>query len=174
MSQSPPTEAAAPDVIDTLAGIALGSPLHALRAGRVDVLSHAEASYRALLEPQDPAGVSLVERALVALRVAALTHSDALAAQQRARLEQLGATSVLIAAAAQPSDDAALSERERAILRHVDLLSLRPIDTTRADIEALSAHGLGARDVVTISQLIAFLHFQVRVLAGLRALGGTQ
>lgn len=162
------------DITDALAGVAPGSPLHALRAGRADVRDHMEASYRELLEPSDPAGVSLVERALVALRVAALTKSDALAAQQRERLRQLGADDALVAAAEGSSDDAALSERERAILRHVDLLSLRPVEATRADIEALSAQGLSPRDAVTISQLIAFLHFEVRVLAGLRALGGSQ
>jgi uncharacterized protein YciW len=35
-------------------------------------------------------------------------------------------------------------------------------------IDALRTQGLSARDIVTISQLIAYLSFQVRVLAGLR------
>jgi CMD domain protein len=173
MSQPSSTEAAAPDVIDALAGIAPDSPLRALRAGRAEVLNHAQASYRELLEPSDPAGVSLVERALVALRVASLGGSEALAAQQRKRLQQLGAGPELVAAAQVSAESMAPSGRLGAILAHVDLLSLRPGDATRADIEALSAEGLSPRDIVTLSQLIAFLHFEVRVLAGLRALGGS-
>jgi uncharacterized protein YciW len=35
----------------------------------------------------------------------------------------------------------------------------------------LQAAGLSDKDVVTLGQLIAYLNYQVRLLAGLRALG---
>ena len=63
-----------------------------------------------------------------------------------------------------------LPDRLAAILRHTDLLTTDPGGASRPAIDELRAHGLAARDIVTISQLIAFLSFQVRVLAGLRLL----
>ncbi|HEU5097419.1 MAG TPA: CMD domain protein [Roseiflexaceae bacterium] len=155
------------DIIHELAGIDPGSPLHQLRSQRPDVARYAQGSYLALLEPEDPAGVSRVERESIALRVALLSSNAALAGHHRARLRQLGATETLAAIEQFPAGPA-LPDRLAAILRHIDLLTLDPAGASRQAIEALRANGLGARDIVTISQLIAFLSFQVRVLAGLR------
>jgi uncharacterized protein YciW len=55
----------------------------------------------------------------------------------------------------------------------VDRLTQEPRAADEGDIQALQAAGLGARDIVTIAQLIAFLSFQVRLLAGLRVLAET-
>ena len=56
-----------PDILDALAGLPPEMPLQALRAARADVVRYAQGSYLALLEPADPAGVSRVERELIAL-----------------------------------------------------------------------------------------------------------
>lgn len=172
MTQSPASNAAPlPDVLDQLAEIQPGSELVALRAQRPDVARYTQGSYDVLLTPADPAGVSLVERALIALRVAFLNESAALAAHYRQRLDALGVPVEKSEAVEHFPAGAALTERERAILRHVDLLTNEPRAATQAKMADLLANGLGARDIVTIAQLITFLSFQVRLLAGLQLLG---
>ena len=158
------------DIVDELAGIQTGTPLHALRAQRADVAGYSQGNYLALLEPDDPAGVSRVEREVIALRVAVLTGSDALAAHHRARLRALGVEDAHSAAVEQFPTGAAVSPREAAILRHVDRLTQEPRAAGAVEIAELQAAGLQTPDIVTIAQLIAFLSFQIRLLAGLRAL----
>lgn len=153
-----------------MAGIATGSPLAALRAARPEVVRAAQASYQTLLEPTEPAGVSLIERALIALRVAALTPSAIAMAWYQDRAHALGADPVAIAAVARGGDVSGRSPRLAAILRHTDRLTQAPGTATPADLAALTAAGLTPADIVTIAQLIAFMSFQVRVVAGLRAL----
>ena len=56
------------------------------------------------------------------------------------------------------------------MLAHVDLVTLKPKEATRANIEALYAVGLDDRDIVTLAGLIAFVNYQVLVVAGLKML----
>ncbi|MGI8857650.1 MAG: CMD domain protein [Thermomicrobiales bacterium] len=158
------------DIINELAGIAPDSPVGKLRAQRPEVVRAAQGSYRALLEPDDPAGVSRREREMIALRVALLTPSPALAAWHRDRLRDLGATDADLAAIAQFPDGAGLSPRETAILRYTDRLTREPNTARPEHIADIKAAGLSPRDIVTIAQLIAYMSFAVRLLAGLRLL----
>lgn len=162
--------AGAADVIDHLAGIAPDSPLARLRAARPEVMRAARGSHEALLTPADPAGVSLQERAMIALRVAVLTPSAAATAWYRERLRGLGASDAAVAAVERFPDGPALPAREAAILRHTDRLTTAPRAATPAHLAELKAAGLGPADIVTIAQLIAFVSFQVRAVAALRAL----
>lgn len=164
------TGATAPDAPGWLDGIAPATALARLRAQRPEVARYARRSYEALLEPDDPAGVSRYERELIGLRVAALTPSPALAERHRARLRALGATDAALAAIERGPDDPTLSPREAAILRHTDRLTLAPGEATPADLAELRAAGFSPRDIITIAQLIAYLSFESRVLAGLRLL----
>ena len=56
------------------------------------------------------------------------------------------------------------------LLRHANLVALRPGECGQADIDRLAALGLSPRDVVAVTQLVAFVPYQVRLLAGLRAM----
>ena len=159
-----------PDAIDELAGIAPGSRLAQVRDHRPDVRRYAQSSYAALLEPEDLGGVSRREREMVALRVALLTPSRVVADHHRERLREFGAADDVVESVERFPNGPALSEREAAILRHTDRLTLEPRAATPAHVAALTAAGLSPRDVVTISQLISFMTFQVRVVAALRAL----
>ena len=47
-----------------------------------------------------------------------------------------------------------------------------PGSATRDDIETLTSVGLSSHAIVSLSQLISYVNFQSRVLAGLRALKG--
>ena len=66
-----------------------------------------------------------------------------------------------------------LGDRLAAALDHTHLLVFRPRESDEAALERLLAAGWSVTDIVTLSQLIAFLTFQVRVVAGLRALSAT-
>ncbi len=165
---------AQPDTINELAGIAAGSPLAELRVQRPDVLSYTQGSDDALFSPSDPGGVSLIERELIALRVAALTHNRAVASRHVARLKTLGADLALASIAEGGDSDAVPSPRLSALLQFTDRLTLDPRTARPDDIEALRTAGLSPRDIVTIAQLIAYLSYQVRLLSGLRILGDTQ
>ena len=65
---------------------------------------------------------------------------------------------------------AALGPRLVAALEHAHLLVFRPRDAASADMKALLGAGWSATGIVTFSQLVAFLSFQLRVVGGLRTL----
>lgn len=66
-----------------------------------------------------------------------------------------------------------LGVRLVAAFEHAHLLVFRPRDAASADMKALLAAGWSDTDIVTFSQLVAFLSFQVRVVTGLRVLGAS-
>jgi CMD domain protein len=68
---------------------------------------------------------------------------------------------------------AILGARLTAALEHAHLLVFRPRDAASADMKALLAAGWSNTGIVTFSQLVAFLSFQVRVITGLRVLGAS-
>ena len=63
-----------------------------------------------------------------------------------------------------------LGARLVAALEHAHLLVFRPRDAASSDMNALLAAGWSNTGIVTFSQLVAFLSFQVRVVSGLRTL----
>lgn len=67
---------------------------------------------------------------------------------------------------------ALLGARLSAALVHAHLLVLHPRDARAEDLQALLDAGWSTSDIVTLSQLVAFLSFQIRVVVGLRALAG--
>ena len=161
---------ATPDLLDTLVGIEHGSPLSDVRAQRSDITRFIQGNYNALLEPEDEAGVSRLERGLIAFRVAILEDSVPLTEHYRAYLAQLDAPAEIVTAAERDSLGNPLSPRTIALLTHVDRLTNRPDTAAQAHLTELQTHGLSAANIVTISQLIAFLSFQVRAIAGLQLL----
>nr|WP_249146051.1 CMD domain protein [Bradyrhizobium diazoefficiens] len=188
------------DIIDTLAGIEPGSPLDAIRARRQQARDNAQKSYLALLEPIDAGEFSLVERAAVAAFVTGLHGESPVAAFYREKLAAGAAALVEAVTAevaggktsgpygafpAGPlsAEDksgliyrvsadwkAALGPRLVAALEHAHLLVFRPRDAASADMKALRSAGWSDTGIVTLSQLVAFLSFQLRVVSGLRTL----
>src|SRR5437764_8688830 len=161
---------AAPDVMDALAGLAPGSPLAALRRERPEVVRTMQASDRAIFSPEDDGGLSRAERAAAALRIAILLRDAVLDRHYRARLATLDPTGDL--ASRVKSDAAAGADRRwDALMAHVDRVTDDPDSATRGDLGALASVGLSPHAVVSLSQVIAYVNFQSRVLAGLRMLG---
>jgi len=66
-----------------------------------------------------------------------------------------------------------LGARLAAALEHAHLLVFRPRDAAATDMKALLTAGWSETGIVTFSQLVAFLSFQVRVVTGLRVLGAS-
>lgn len=75
-----------------------------------------------------------------------------------------------------PSGEAASIFRPRlmAALAHTHILVFRPRDSNPAALQALLDAGWSTTGIVTLSQLVAFLTFQIRTVAGLRVLSATQ
>jgi CMD domain protein len=67
----------------------------------------------------------------------------------------------------------ALGPRLGAALEHAHLLVFRPRDAAPVAMQALLDAGWPTTSIVTLSQLVAFLSFQVRSVAGLRTLGAS-
>lgn len=65
-----------------------------------------------------------------------------------------------------------LGSRLAAALEHAHLLVFHPRDANPVALQKLLDAGWSTTDIVTLSQLVAFLSFQIRVVAGLRALSG--
>ena len=158
------------DVINELAGITPDSPLGQLRASREVAFKAAQGSFDELFEPADPKGVSHHERDATALRIAILEKSEPVIQLHRSRLQALGLTESDLTAIERFPDGGALSPRLAAILTHTDLLTIEPRNATQDDLVKLQDAGLTTPDIITISELIAFSSFQIRLLAALRAL----
>jgi CMD domain protein len=65
---------------------------------------------------------------------------------------------------------AALGPRLVAAFEHTHMLVFHPRDAAAPSLQALLDAGWSTTDVVTLSQLVAFLSFQIRVVSGLRVL----
>ncbi|MEU1429007.1 hypothetical protein ABZ412_18205 [Nocardia sp. NPDC005746] len=142
------------DVIDAVLG-PRADAVRALRATRPAVIAHTQGVYEALLN--GPAAATVGRDRLIAAAVAVAELAGA---------PELGAHYAGLGTAPAEGDPVLA-----AILRHAARVTTAPAAITRADIDALGAAGLSERDIVTVAQLIGFVHFQVRLLAGLTLIG---
>ncbi|HEY3720373.1 MAG TPA: CMD domain protein [Roseiarcus sp.] len=163
----------AADVIDSVLGVSEGSPLHQLRARRLETRARTQSSYAVLFNPPDPGGLSPPERFAVALRVAELHDALPLAAHYRARLADEAGGRALAAAIDSGAPSSGVTPRVEAMLRHADLVTLNPSAASDFVVEPLEAEGLTAAEIVTLSQIIAFVAYQVRVAASLALIAET-
>lgn len=188
------------DVIDLLAGFRPKSPLDAIRAARPDARAHAQRSFTALFEPDVPDEVSLAERYGVAAFVAGLhrdpattafygthlaTHApdltDVVAEEIASGLSKgpygtypdgplttEGTIGPLYRVA--PVNRKTLGQRLTVAFEHAHLLVFHPRDATPQLLRSLLEAGWTTDGIVTLSQLVAFLAFQIRAVQGLRTL----
>jgi uncharacterized protein YciW len=149
-------QTAGTDLMNTIIGAAMGSALSELRMQRPDILRHTQGSHDVLLSPDNPGGLTLGERAMVARRVAELSGHHALIQHYQA---------LLFSRSAPPP-----GPRTTAILAHAERLANAPGSATKAHLTALATTGLTAQDIVALSQLVAFVAYQVRAAMGLSLL----
>ena len=154
------------DIFDTVvvraAGIYTDHPLAGVLSGRSNIIELTEKSHDAALKPEPSGGLTHSERAALACRMTRLNRSGELTSHYESMVD---AGDALIA---DPSFDGADNARLKAIIRHPDLVTLSPKDAVAGDIAALKAAGILEQDIVRLSELIAFVNYQVRVVAGLR------
>ncbi len=198
-----PAPAGSADVLRELAGIPAGGAVDTLRDLRPAARENAQLAHRLLFAPDDDGEVSVLDRLAVAVLVAGLHRDErAVSHYQRALLaaggsDALAATLVTEAGTAgvpgpvgtyrEPGLAAesvpvpayrvvareALGERLSAALEHARLLVLHPRDAGPDALERLVAAGWTASGTVTLSQLVAFLAYQLRAAAGLSVLHAT-
>lgn len=157
------------DLVDQLAGLDPGSPIHQVRHRRDKVALATQGSYDALFDP-GMTGLSLVERLLVALYACRLTPSAALAGYYRERALAAGADAATLAAVESADPQQLADTRLRAMLSFTRTLILKPVEGDRALLHTLPAAGISTPAIVSLAQLIAFLSYQTRLVAGLAAM----
>ena len=158
------------DLLGTL--LAPSPAVQALREARSKVTLATQGSYDSLFAADLPGGLSLELRLLVALYAAVLTPQAELAAHYRERLHAEGVTPAWLAAVEHDTLSGLDDPRLQAVLGYTRTLIVAPREGDRAALQGLLAAGLSAVDVVSLAQLIAFVAYQVRLVAGLSALEG--
>jgi uncharacterized protein YciW len=159
------------DVIDAAVPLAPDQATWALRRQRDKVVSATQGSYDAMFSPAVE-GLSVTERLLVALHACCVSKADSLAAHYRDRLAAEGADSGVIEAV--DSGEPVADARLRAVLAFTGKLIERPVEGDRAAVQSLADSGLSTPAIVAMSQLIAFLSYQIRLAAGLKALAAAE
>lgn len=189
------------DIITVLSGIDADGALAQTRTQRQQALDNAQRSFDSLLEPINPGTFSFGERYAVASYVAGL-HRDQAAFYFYSELLLDDAPTALrdavVAAVEQglsvgpygryretglatesepgPSprhDAAALGTRLAAAFDVVHLMVFHPRDSRPEVLGHLSGAGWSADDLVSLTQLVSFLAFQLRVVHGLRVVDGS-
>lgn len=158
-------------LIETLAAVKPGSALAEAMKKRAEILRLSEAAHNAVLLPRDPGGLSYGLRAALAARMARHNSNDVLAEHYDGLVERAAENATaLLARPGTNVDDTRTAE----IVRHADRLTVAPREATRGHIEALRGVGVTDADIVRLSELAAFVNYQVRVIAGLKLIGARQ
>ncbi|AMP00229.1 putative membrane associated protein [Collimonas arenae] len=157
------------DVIDKLVGVQPGGTTYGLRHQREKVAAATQGSYDTLFDP-DLAGIGLDERLLVALYACRLSGAGDLVAHYRERLASLTVDAEQLAVAAEGQPEQLPAGRLRAMLCFARALTQRPVEGDKEILQSLPAADISTPAVVALSQLIAFISYQVRVVVGLKAL----
>ena len=157
------------DTIDRLLALQPDSTTFQVRHQRDKVVAATQKSEEGLFDP-NLAGLALSERLLVALLACELTPSPLCAAEYKTRLTQAGVQHDLIELVSKQSLEKIHDPRLKEILKFTHTLITDPIKADQNALHALPRAGLSTPEVVTLAQLIAFVSYQVRVVAGLKAM----
>jgi uncharacterized protein YciW len=150
-------------VLERIAGVPDTGPLADALATRARLMQLTQASHDAALLPSTPGNLPHHERAALAARIARLCNDAPLAAHYSALAGDLPPW----ATPGVHADD----RRIDALLVYCDKITLSPRDAVPEDIDALRAAGLADDDIVRLAGLVAFVNYQLRVVAVLRAMG---
>jgi uncharacterized protein YciW len=164
------------DVIDALLGPETASAVAGLRGAKPELAAQMQDYYDAVFEPAPDSAEALSrsERWLIAVRTASHTGSASVVDWYRKLARQGGVPDEEISKAADVSQPWTSDSRISAIMRHVDLIVTHPVDSSRSDIEALQGAGLSPTAIVALSQVAAYVSYQLRLVAALRALGASR
>lgn len=161
------------DVVDEILGDARTDRVIALRAQKPELAEQMQSYYDAVFCPNaDSADAfSPEDRLLVAIRAASTTGSTAVADWYVDQAQRAGVSMNDLERAKRVEEPWPGEDRLGSVMRHVDLVTRRPVESSRADIDALLAAGFSPAGIVVISQVIAYVSYQLRLVAAFRALG---
>lgn len=161
------------DVVDAILSPSGAEAVVDLRNEKPELGAQMQQYYDAVFQPSADSASQLspTERWLVAIRTAAHTNSAAVMDWYEARARATGIDDALIAKARAIEDPWNGDPRTTAIMRHVDLIVTRPVESSRTDMTVLQDAGLTPGGIVALSQVVAYVSYQLRLVATLRALG---
>lgn len=140
------------------AGVTPDGNVASATAMRSNIFAMSQAAEDAVLRPVDFGAFAHDLRAALASRVARLAGDDPLAEHYLAG-----------AAERAPLADPNESDAELAsVLAFVDKVANHTRNIAAEDIQGLQAVGISDADIVRLCELVAFLAYQTRVIAGLR------
>jgi CMD domain protein len=128
------------------------------------------AHYRALLEKSDPTNGRLAHIVLWEAHDAARPGPYGRFPEGPLTVEDIDGPVYRV----RPDIREDLGDRLALALEHAHLLALHPRDAAPGDLQRLLDVGWTTAGIVTLSQLVAFLSFQTRVVAGLRAVAAAR
>lgn len=149
------------DAIDLAAGLMPGDRGYGLRRLRPEFVEGAEICRASVLTPATDQDLPPDLRAALAQRMATLNEDESLAAPY------CGADPDLVRLAGGATD---LPEPLATIAAHVDMVTTSPHVAKADHIRRLEQVGLTNPQIVALSELIAYVNFHARVVAGLRLL----
>ncbi len=168
------SESGTGDLIDRISGLTSEAGVGALRRQRDDIVALTQASYEAVLFPKDPGPLSHGLRAALACRIARMNDATELIGHYNTIASATAESDPALVAIAAAKDVPGTSDTLKAIVSHSDKVTLTPLACGRSDIEGLRAAGLDEAGIIALSELISFLSYQIRVVAGLKLLGAAQ
>ncbi|MDA0771240.1 MAG: hypothetical protein O2821_13625 [Chloroflexi bacterium] len=154
-------------VVPKAAGVAADHPLAKALMGRENIMELTQKSHDAVLMPNASGGLSHAVRAALACRIARHNNETVLADHFLGMIgngDDANSATMITDLAFVGGDNAWL----KAIVRHTDLVAVSPKEATAQDIEALKAVGVPDDDIVRLSELNAFVSYQIRLVVGLR------
>lgn len=157
-----------PDLIDSLLGLDPQGTTYKARHFREKVLTGTQASYDALFSPT--LDLSLAYRWLVALYASRLTHAEELAQHYLEQAQAHGVSAQWLEAIESGQLESLDDQVLKNILLFTRKLIVKPVEGDKDAVQQLKQAGIATPDIIALSQLIAFLSYQIRLLAGLKAM----
>ncbi|PLC49750.1 CMD domain protein [Pollutimonas subterranea] len=157
------------DLIDQVVGLTPDDTLYATRRAREKVATATQGSYELFFDPA-AAGLTMLERLLVAYYACVLSTSPHLESHYQGLLRQNDVDAATLEAVGRNRLELIEPGRLTALLAFTAKLILKPIEGDQAAARALQTAGIATPDIITLAQLIAFLSYQIRLVAGLQAM----
>jgi uncharacterized protein YciW len=151
------------DAIDKAAGLSPDDALYSARRFRPEFVEGAELCRLSVLQPNNDQQLTAVFR--LAARIAKLNADSVLTDEYLGQLNAQAPDAELVALAAGAET---LPQPLAIIARHIDLVTVTPSKAEANNMRLLEQAGLNNPQIVALSELIAFVNFQIKVATGLR------
>lgn len=156
------------DLIDSLLKLTPDSKTWQARQFREKVKSGTQASYEALFSPD--LHFPLNDRWLVALYASSLMNSAELTGHYTEQALLAGIEEKLVQIVSEDHVEDIVKCELNSVLQFTKKLILDPIEGNEEALQTLTKSGLSTQDVIVLGQLIGFLAYQIRLVAGLKAM----